>query len=319
MNDVLQMYQRFDTTEVQRREMHRSRLKSHFAKRSDERRALIDAGEDFSVPKDLLTALLTASDPDTGAPLTQDEIDLTLTEMMVAGHDTTAATVACALCALCAAVEKSDPYEASALADVVAEIDAFCDANGGALPRTTKDVASLVLTEDAMKEAMRLYPAVLVVVREAEELGDGGDIVVEPGPDDSARGRRTIRVPPGTGLWMSPYVYGRLPKCWGEDSDEAVARYRPERWAAMRENGESAPDAYMPFGGGPRVCLGSRFATLEGKTLLAAILRNFELELSPGLRRRMRENGGELPVTYAAGLMTFPEPLRLIARPRRRE
>ena len=47
MNDVLQMYQRFDTTEVQRREMHRSRLKSHFAKRSDERRALIDAGEDF--------------------------------------------------------------------------------------------------------------------------------------------------------------------------------------------------------------------------------------------------------------------------------
>ena len=58
---------------------------------------------------------------------------------------------------------------------------------------------------------------------------------------------------------------------------------------------------------------------LEGKTLLAAILRNFELELSPGLRRRMRENGGELPVTYAAGLMTFPEPLRLIARPRRRE
>eukprot|EP00982_Pelagococcus_subviridis_P007092 30446-Pelagococcus_subviridis.AAC.2 len=99
----------------------------------------------------------------------------------------------------------------------------------------------------------------------AEELGDGGDIVVEPGPDDSARGRRTIRVPPGTGLWMSPYVYGRLPKCWGEDSDEAVARYRPERWAAMRENGESAPDAYMPFGGGPRVCLGSRFATLEGK------------------------------------------------------
>jgi hypothetical protein len=100
---------------------------------------------------------------------------------------------------------------------------------------------------------------------QAEELGDGGDIVVEPGPDDSARGRRTIRVPPGTGLWMSPYVYGRLPKCWGEDSDEAVARYRPERWAAMRENGESAPDAYMPFGGGPRVCLGSRFATLEGK------------------------------------------------------
>ena len=47
MNDVLQMYQRFDTTEVQRREMHRSRLKSHFAKRSDERRALIDAGGGF--------------------------------------------------------------------------------------------------------------------------------------------------------------------------------------------------------------------------------------------------------------------------------
>lgn len=66
------------------------------------------------VPQDLLTALLTARDPVSGAPLTRDDVNQTLTEMMVAGHDTTAATVACMLSMLAA--------NPAALAAVTAEV-----------------------------------------------------------------------------------------------------------------------------------------------------------------------------------------------------
>jgi len=77
-------------------------------------------------------------------------------------------------------------------------------------------------------------------------------------------------------------------------------------------------EAFMPFGGGPHKCLGSRFAMLEGKVLAAAVLRSFDLALSPELRGRMAAGAGELPIAYgASGVMSFPEPLRLRARRRR--
>ena len=295
LKDFLQLYQKFDTPDAIRRERYRSQLRSHFDARADAREALI-ARDPGAAPRDLLTALLTARDPASGAPLTRDDVNLTLTEMMVAGHDTTAATVACALTLLA-----SDP---KAMAAVRAEVDDATEALGGRLPSTVAETARLEKLDDAMKEAMRLYPAVLIVVRKADE-GVGGTL---------AGGR--VRIPEGAGMWMSPYVMGRLPRWWGGDAKD-VAKYRPERFAEARATGASL-DAYMPFGGGPRVCLGSRFAMLEGKVTMAAILRDFDLVPAPGLRETMAADGGELPISYAAGLMSFPEPLTLTARPRRR-
>ena len=311
MNDFMQMYQRFDTLEVQQREMHRRRLRAHFDARADQRLAdiaMCEANGQSSkdVPQDLLTALLTARDPDTGATsLSRDDVNLTLTEMMVAGHDTTAATVACMLCMLAA--------HPKALAEVVAEVDAVIDGElNGKLPSTVKDSMLLKKLDDAMKETMRLYPAVLIVVRKADE-GVSGQLV--SGGGNGGNGK-TFAVPEGAGMWISPYVMGRLPRHWGGDADD-VASYRPSRFAEAEAEGKTL-DAYMPFGGGPRVCLGSRFAMLEGKVLAAAIIRNFHLELTPELRARMHQEDGELPVSYAAGLMTFPEPLKLRVTPRRR-
>ena len=306
LNDFLQLYQRFDTPEVQQREMHRRRLRAHFDARADAREAAIAAQGAKAVPQDLLTALLTARDPVTGAPLSRDDVNLTLTEMMVAGHDTTAATVACMLSMLAA--------NPAVLAEVRAEVDAVVDAEGGALPRTVAQTAALKKTEDAMKEAMRLYPAVLIVVRKADE-GVSGELTNVKGGATS--GGKTFKVPSGAGMWISPYVMGRLPQHWGGDAAD-VAAYRPARFAEAEAAGTSL-DAYMPFGGGPRVCLGSRFAMLEGKVLAAAIIRNFDLELTPALKERMKAEGGELPISYAAGLMSFPEPLRLRVTPRRRK
>ena len=115
-----------------------------------------------------------------------------------------------------------------------------------------------------MKETMRLYPAVLIVVRKADEGVSG---VLRKGPGGE------VVVPDGAGMWISPYVMGRLARHWGGD-EEDVKRYRPGRFEEARERGDSL-DAYMPFGGGPRVCLGSRFAMLEGKILAAHILAEF--------------------------------------------
>ena len=149
---------------------------------------------------------------------------------------------------------------------------------------------------------MRPYPAVLIVVRKAEE-GTGGVL-----PRDRRSGFR------GLGMWVSPYVLGRLARHWGGD-EEDVKRFRPSRFEEARERGDSL-DAYMPFGGGPRVCLGSRFAMLEGKVLAAHILADWDVELAAETRDAIARNDGELPIAYAAGLMSFPEPLRLRVRRR---
>jgi cytochrome P450 len=106
---------------------------------------------------------------------------------------------------------------------------------------------------------MRLYPPAYVIGREA--LADceiGG-----------------WHVPAGTTLFMVTWVVHRDPR-WFADPDA----FRPERW----EGGlaERLPRfAYMPFGGGPRLCVGNRFAMMEAVLILAAVARRFRVELEP--------------------------------------
>ena len=296
LNDYLQLYQKFDTPEALRRETHRRKLRAHFDERADAREALIaETGDAKDAPQDLLTALLTATDPETGEKLNRDDVNLTLTEMMVAGHDTTAATVACMLTLLAA--------NPSAMREVVAEVDAAAEALGGRLPSTVAEVAELLpKLDDAMKEAMRLYPRC-----------------------SSSCGRRTRREAPCWRPAPRRSSFRRVRGCGSRRTSWAASavlgglgggkRYRPSRFEEARERGD-ALDAFMPFGGGPRVCLGSRFAMLEGKVTAAAILRDFDLALTPELKSAIDKNGGELPISYAAGLMSFPEPLRLRAQRR---
>jgi len=209
MNDFLQLYQEFDTPDAIRRETHRARLRSHFDQRADARQALIEkTGNAKDAPQDLLTALLTARDPVTGVALTRDDINLTLTEMMVAGHDTTAATVACLLTLLAA--------NPRALRRAKQEVHAVCLSLGGALPITVKEVSQLNYLDDCMKETMRLYPAVMIVLRKADDGVGGGvggrarrdskrradvDLALRHGASATLVGRRCRgheTVPPGT-------------------------------------------------------------------------------------------------------------------------
>jgi cytochrome P450 len=120
-------------------------------------------------------------------------------------------------------------------------------------------VSKLRLTRDVFREALRLYPPVPIMVREAtcpEHFRDR----------DVTKGAQVV---------LSPWHLHRHTRLW--DNPDG---FDPTRWAT--ENGTTcAGDAYMPFSSGPRVCTGAGFAMIEGVTLLAMLVRHFKFEVVP--------------------------------------
>ncbi|XP_070034035.1 cytochrome P450 714C2-like [Nicotiana tomentosiformis] len=113
----------------------------------------------------------------------------------------------------------------------------------------------------AITESLRLYPPVAVVSREAlKEIKFGG-----------------INVPKGVNLWTIVTKLHTDPKIWGTDSYE----FNPERFANGIKGACKFPHVYMPFGVGPRVCLGQNLAMMELKILISLILTKFSFSLSP--------------------------------------
>lgn len=106
---------------------------------------------------------------------------------------------------------------------------------------------------------MRLYPPAYAISRwcvEADEVG-GYD------------------VPAGSAVTLSPYVTHRHPEIWEEAERFDPERFRPERQA------ERPRFAYMPFGGGPRQCIGNRFAMTEAMLILAMLTQRYRLDMVP--------------------------------------
>jgi cytochrome P450 len=190
-----------------------------------------------------------------GATEIDDELlrDEVLT-MLLAGHDTTALTLTYSW------------YLLSEHPDVRQQFHEELDAVLGDEDPTTDDADELDYTEQIVKEAIRLYPPVYTVYREAKE-------------DDSVAG---FHLSSGRIISMPQWVVHRDPRWW-DDPEE----FRPERWddESGERDGEAGtgesdrPDyAYYPFGGGPRRCIGEKFAMREAKLVLATIGRRFELD-----------------------------------------
>ncbi|KAL5582789.1 hypothetical protein UlMin_015231, partial [Ulmus minor] len=110
-------------------------------------------------------------------------------------------------------------------------------------------------------EALRLYPPVTVVSREALKDMKFGNITV----------------PKGVNVWTVVATLHTDPEIWGPDS----YKFNPDRFANGITGACKLPHLYMPFGVGPRVCLGQNLAMVELKILLALILSNFSFSLSP--------------------------------------
>jgi cytochrome P450 len=199
-------------------------------------------------PKDLLARLLAARDEETGSGMTTEEIRNQVVTIFMAGHETTALALTWTW------------YLLSQHPAVQAKLDAeLATVLGGRTPRY-EDLAKLRYTRMVLDESMRLYPPAHTLSRAA--LGD-----------DEVLGRR---ISAGAQILIVPWLLHRNPKLW-----ERPGVFDPERFAPERAGGRHR-FAYIPFGAGPRICIGAAFAIAEAMLLLATIAQRYRLHLKPG-------------------------------------
>ncbi|HEV7422364.1 MAG TPA: cytochrome P450 [Mycobacterium sp.] len=219
----------------------------------------------------LVRALLAATDPATGRGLTDDEIRDELIVFMGAGHDTTATTLTYALWQLGNHPEMQERVRAEAAA-------------AGNRELTPEDVANLGYTVQVLHEGLRLCPPGAASARLVMQ-----DIEVDG-----------YRVEAGTMVMFGIYAVQRDPALWEQASTFDPDRFRPEvarnidRWQ------------YLPFGAGPRTCVGDHFAMLELALALGTIVRRTEI------RSTATEFPMEVPFTVVAGA---PIMARVATRP----
>ncbi|MFC5804476.1 cytochrome P450 [Streptomyces formicae] len=205
----------------------------------EERRAQGDAAKG----DDLLTLLAQAQSAQDGS-LDAAEIRDQVLIFLLAGHETTATSLAFALHLLA-----RHPEEQSRARDEAVRILA------GRTPEAY-DLEALPYLTRVLKEAMRLFPAAPAIGRRAvEATGIGGHTI-----------------PAGADVVVAPWVTHRHPRYWEEPE-----RFDPDRFLPEAEKARPRY-AWFPFGGGPRACIGQHFSMLESVLALAMILREYELE-----------------------------------------
>jgi cytochrome P450 len=197
---------------------------------------------------DLLSMLMEARDEETGQQMDDKLLRDEVATLMLAGHETTANALSWTLMLLAQHPEVRQKLE-SELKQVLQ----------GQLP-TVEDIGKLHYANQVVKESMRLYPPVAIFGREAAVDCTIGD----------------YEIPQGTVVTISQWVMHRHPKYF--ENPEA---FQPERWTEAFEK-ELPRGVYIPFGDGPRICIGKGFAQMEAVLLLAMIAQCFELNLEPG-------------------------------------
>ena len=216
---------------------------------------------------DLIGLLLEAQDPETGRAMSDQDVADNLLTFITAGHETTALALTWTFYLLDLHPEIADR--------VLAEIAAVT----GLGPLRPEHVEQLAYTRQVLQEAMRLYPPAPIVVREAE-----ADIVLG---DE--------RIPAGTSVYVPVYAIHRHQRLWDEPD-----RFDPDRFAPDAAKARHRY-AYLPFGAGPRICIGMGFALLEAAAILAVLLPATRLsratDRAPELKFRITlRPGGGLPM-----------------------
>ncbi|MDZ4766463.1 MAG: cytochrome P450 [Chloroflexota bacterium] len=198
---------------------------------------------------DLLSMLLLAQDADDGGVMTDKQVRDEAMTLFGAGHETTAVAMTWTW------------YLLAQNPDVEARLHAEIDAVLGGRTPTLEDLSKLVYTGQVIKEVLRLYPPAFAATRavSAETFEMGGYTFKQ---------KEVIMI----------NIYGvQRDARFFPDPD----RFDPDRFSA--ENEKLIPKyAYLPFGGGPRVCIGNAFAMMEATLLLATLAQRFALRLAPG-------------------------------------
>jgi cytochrome P450 len=200
-----------------------------------------------AAPRDLYDLLVSARDPEGGAAFTPAALRDQVATLLVAGHETTAVALFWALYLLA-----GDPAVQEHLAAEVSGVALDEDAAVETLPK-------LVYTRAVVSEALRLYPPAFAIAREAIGADRVGD----------------LEIPPRAVILIAPWVLHRHRRRWAEPDRFDPTRFLPDAPPVDRF-------AYLPFGAGPRVCVGAQFALTEATLVLAAVVKAWRITLDPG-------------------------------------
>lgn len=192
-------------------------------------------------PRDLFELMVAARDPETGQAFSDAQLGDQVATMILAGHETTATALFWSLYLLALDPATQD--------EVAAEVR-------GLAADATPDIEQLKFTRAVIDETMRLYPPAFLIARAAA----GADTLAG------------MPVAKHDVILIAPWLLHRHEKLWHDPNAFVPARFAP---------GAPAPDrfAYLPFGVGPRVCIGAHFAIVEATLALAKIVGAFHIEL----------------------------------------
>ncbi|MBI5930837.1 MAG: cytochrome P450 [Chloroflexi bacterium] len=196
---------------------------------------------------DLFTMLMSVQDEDTGESMDDRQVRDEIMTLFLAGHETTANTLAWTFYLL-----SENPTMTDAL---WAELDRVLD---GQVP-AVENLSNLPYTQAVLQESMRLYPPAWVISRQAIN-------------DDEIGG---YPIPMGSAVIVSPYVMHRNPNYW-----EKPEQFNPTRFLDDSRPWRP-PFSYFPFGGGARQCIGMNFAMMEAQLILATVAQKYQLHLVP--------------------------------------
>jgi cytochrome P450 len=213
-------------------------------------RAMIDERRRDGVERDDLLSVLLRTHDDDGHPMSDEQVRDEVHTLFGAGYETTATALSWAWYLL---ATHSESYER-----VLQEVDRVLQ---GRSP-TYADLAQLPYALQALKETLRLYPPSYALTRVARK-------------DVTIAGYQVQR---HDAVLLPPYTLHRRPDYYPDPSRFDPERFTPEREARLPRG------AYIPFGAGPRICIGNHFALMEGHLLLATLAQRVRFELVPGQR-----------------------------------
>ena len=199
---------------------------------------------------DLLSMLLSARDEETGERMTDRHLRDEVITMLLAGHETTSLALSWTYFLLSEQPEVDHRIGEEARRVIDGRRATFAD------------VERLTLARMVIQEALRLYPPAWGFSRVAladDRIGD-------------------YPLPAGSLVFIIPFVVHRRPELWPDPERFDPERFTPDRMAARPRF------AYLPFGGGPRQCIGNQFASVEASLILAKIAERYQVRLTPGQR-----------------------------------
>ena len=216
-------------------------------------------------PEDFLTLLLRAEGP---SGLTRGEIEDNIITFIGAGHETTARALGWTIYCLAEAPWEREPIER--------EIDAVLARE----PDPVKWLDAMPLTRAAFEEALRLYPPAPSINREP----------IEP------EQWRDLYIPPKAAVLIMPWTIHRHRKLWDRPDAFMPSRFHPENRDSIDRY------QYLPFGAGPRVCIGASFAMQEAIIALAVLMSKYRFNTTPDTRpwpvqKLTTQPEGGLPMT----------------------